>query len=41
MKKAWNTIKNHPEISVSIDIFQIGIIFFKTEITKRHYVIKF
>lgn len=41
MKKAWNTIKNHQKISVSIDLFQIGIIFFKTEITKRHYVIKF
>jgi len=41
MTKAWKTIKNSPKVTMSIDLFQFGILFFKTEITKGHYVIKF
>jgi len=41
MTKAWNIIKNNPKVTVSIDLFQLGILFFKTEITPGHYVIKF
>ncbi|MDK2977842.1 MAG: hypothetical protein PWP52_556 [Bacteroidales bacterium] len=41
MERAWNTIKKHEKVSVSIDLFRLGILFFKPEITKGHYKIKF
>jgi predicted O-methyltransferase YrrM len=41
MERAWNTIKKHERVSVSIDLFRLGILFFKPEITKGHYKIKF
>lgn len=41
MEKAWDKIKNHKKVSVSIDVFRMGILFFRPEITKGHYKIKF
>jgi predicted O-methyltransferase YrrM len=41
MEKAWNEIKKHYQVTVSIDLFQIGIIFFNPEIRKQDYVLTF
>jgi len=41
MEKAWDEIKRNPKVRVSIDIFRMGIIFFCTELSYQHYVIKF
>lgn len=41
MEEAWDAIKNHKKVKVSIDLFRLGIIFFKPEITAGNYVIKF
>lgn len=35
MTKAWNTIKNSPEVTMSIDAFYFGILFFKTSIKEK------
>lgn len=35
MTRAWQTIKNHPDVSLSIDIFDIGILFFRKELSKQ------
>lgn len=40
MTEAWDTIKNHPAVTVSIDTFFWGIIFFRKEQTKEHFVIR-
>lgn len=40
MEEAWEIIKNHPKVSVSIDTFQWGIVFFRTEQRKEHFVIR-
>ncbi|GAA4071702.1 class I SAM-dependent methyltransferase [Flavobacterium cheonanense] len=40
MEEAWQTIKNHPKITVTIDTFQWGIVFFRTEQEKEHFVIR-
>jgi len=40
MKKAWEIIKNHPKITVSIDTFQWGLVFFRREQPKEHFVIR-
>lgn len=41
MKEAWNEIKVRPEVSLSIDLFQFGLVFFKTGIPKQDYTLKF
>lgn len=40
MELAWETIKNHPEVRVTIDTFQWGLVFFRTEQVKQHFVIR-
>lgn len=40
MTKAWNHIKTHPKVTVSIDTFQYGIVFFRKEQTKEDFVIR-
>lgn len=39
MEEAWKIIKNHPKVSVTIDTFQWGIVFFRTEQMKEHFII--
>ncbi len=40
MEEAWNYIKNHNKVTVSIDTFQWGIVFFRKEQPKEHFVIR-
>jgi hypothetical protein len=40
MEEAWETIKNHPKITVTIDTFQWGIVFFRAEQEKEHFTIR-
>lgn len=40
MKEAWEEIKQHPQVSISIDFFQMGIVFFRTKQPKQHFVLK-
>ncbi len=40
MKNAWNRIKEHQEVKISIDLFQFGIVFFnENKINKEDYKI--
>lgn len=42
MEKAWKEIYQHPEVTLSLDLFQMGIVFFRTENkNKEHFVLKF
>jgi predicted O-methyltransferase YrrM len=41
MEQAWQDIVNHPEVTVSLDLFRIGIVFFRHECKKQHYVVRF
>jgi predicted O-methyltransferase YrrM len=41
MKTAWDEIRNHPEVTCSVDLFQIGVVFFKEEIQKQHWTLTF
>jgi predicted O-methyltransferase YrrM len=40
MEEAWESIKNHPKVTVSIDTFQWGLVFFRYEQPKQHFVIR-
>ena len=40
MEEAWEIIKKHPKVTVTIDTFQWGIVFFRIEQKKEHFVIR-
>ena len=40
MQEAWLTIKKHPKVTVTIDVFYFGIVFFRKEQTKEHFKIR-
>ena len=40
MTTAWNSIKNHPKITVSIDVFYFGMVFLRREQSKEHFYIR-
>jgi predicted O-methyltransferase YrrM len=41
MEAAWNTIQMHPQVKVSIDLYHMGIVFFKEELSKENFTIRF
>lgn len=41
MTEAWNEIRSQENVSASIDVFRMGIIFFKSNITRNHYIIRY
>ena len=41
MTNAWNKIKGHPETVVTLDLFFLGIVFFKKGLTPQEYKIRF
>ena len=40
MEYAWEIIKKHPKVTVTIDTFQWGFVFFRREQPKEHFVIR-
>ncbi|WP_347174493.1 O-methyltransferase [Polaribacter uvawellassae] len=40
MEAAWEEIKKHPKVKVTIDTFQWGILFFRKEQEKEHFIIR-
>ena len=40
MEEAWEIIKKHPEVRVSIDTFHLGLIFFRKEQVKQDFIIR-
>ena len=40
MEQAWETIKKNPRVTVTIDTFQWGFVFFRKEQEKQHFVIR-
>lgn len=42
MEAAWEAIKSHPQVRMSIDLFFVGIVFFREEFkVKQHFTIRF
>jgi predicted O-methyltransferase YrrM len=40
MEEAWKIIKIHPKVKVTIDSFQWGIVFFRAEQEKEHFIVR-
>jgi predicted O-methyltransferase YrrM len=41
MKQAWNTIRNSSDVKMTIDIFHFGMVFFRRELSKQHFILQF
>ena len=39
MSEAWKSIKKHPRVTVSIDLFRVGIAFFHSTQRKQHFTL--
>ena len=40
MERAWKEIKNHPQVTTTIDIFHMGIVFLNPVLEKKHYKLR-
>lgn len=40
MEEAWEIIKKHPKVTVTIDTFQWGLVFFRREQEKEHFILR-
>lgn len=40
IENTWEIIKNHPKVTVTIDTFNLGFVFFRSEQKKEHFVIR-
>ncbi len=41
MEEAWEQIKKHPKVKVTVDLFQMGIVFFRKELQKQNFLVRF
>jgi predicted O-methyltransferase YrrM len=41
MEEAWKAIKANPEVSITIDLFWLGLVFFKKGIAKQDFIIRY
>lgn len=41
MKEAWEEIKQHPDVTVTVDLFWIGLVYFRKGQAKEHFKIRF
>lgn len=40
MSEAWKHIRDHYQVTLTLDLFQIGIVFINPELRKQHYVLE-
>ena len=41
MKRAWQEIKKHPKVLQTVDLFYVGLVFFRTTQPKEHFTLHF
>lgn len=41
MWEAWNDIKKHPEVKVTVDLFYMGLVFFHSCLSHEHFSMRF
>ena len=41
MQEAWEQIKQHPKVTATVDLFWIGLVYFKKDQVKEHFKVKF
>lgn len=41
MTRAWEHIKAHPQVTLTVDLFWVGLVFFRTEQAKENFTLRF
>ncbi|MBX2979946.1 MAG: class I SAM-dependent methyltransferase [Flavobacteriales bacterium] len=41
MDEAWTAIKAHPRVTVSIDLYDMGLVFLRSEQAREHFVLRY
>jgi len=41
MERAWEAIRQHPDVTLTIDLFFIGLVFFRRNQPKQHFALRF
>jgi len=41
MNEAWKFIQSHPSVTLTLDLFQFGIVFFRKELSKQDFIISY
>ena len=41
MTQAWDYIRQHPQVTLTVDLFWIGLVFFRKEQAKENFVLRF
>lgn len=41
MERAWEAVKQHPDVTLTIDLFYIGLVFFRRSQPKQHFTLRF
>lgn len=41
MEQAWETVKAHPRVTVTIDLYNMGLVFLRTEQAKEHFTLRY
>jgi len=41
MEEAWEAIKAHPQVTVTVDLYDMGLVFLRKEQAKEHFVLRY
>jgi predicted O-methyltransferase YrrM len=41
MEEAWKEIQDHPSVTITIDLFRMGLVFFKEGLSKEDFILQF
>lgn len=41
MEQAWEAVKRHPDVTLTIDLFYIGLVFFRRKQPRQHFVLRY
>lgn len=41
MQRAWQQIQQHPQVMLTIDLFRVGLVFFRKKQPKQHFKLRF
>jgi predicted O-methyltransferase YrrM len=41
MEEAWSAIKGHPRVTVTIDLYSMGLVFLRTEQAREHFALRY
>jgi predicted O-methyltransferase YrrM len=40
MEETWDEVRNHPLVKVTVDLFYMGLVFFRDELSKENFILR-